>query len=102
LYLPASICIIQFHYDMRYIQRMNEPATNLAGVDLNLLLVFDALMAERSASRAGQRVGLSQPAVSNALGRLRQLFGDELFIKTPAGMAPTPRARRWRDRSASL
>jgi DNA-binding transcriptional LysR family regulator len=58
-----------------------------------LLLVFDALMAERSATRAGQRVGLSQPAVSNALGRLRQLFDDELFIKTPAGMAPTPRAQ---------
>jgi DNA-binding transcriptional LysR family regulator len=49
-------------------------------------------MTERSVTRAGQRVGLRQPAVSNALGRLRQLFGDELFIKTASGMLPTARA----------
>jgi DNA-binding transcriptional LysR family regulator len=65
---------------------------NLSGVDLNLLHVFDALMTERSVTRAGQRVGLTQPAVSNALGRLRQVFGDELFIKTANGMVPTARA----------
>jgi DNA-binding transcriptional LysR family regulator len=65
---------------------------NLSGVDLNLLHVFDALMTERSVTRAGQRVGLTQPAVSNALGRLRQVFDDELFIKTANGMVPTARA----------
>ena len=65
---------------------------NLAGVDLNLLVVFDALMAERHATRAGQRIGLSQPAVSKALNRLRYLFRDDLFIRSSDGMQPTARA----------
>ena len=65
---------------------------NLAGIDLNLLVVFDALIAEGSVTRAGERVGLSQPATSNALARLRRLTGDDLFIRTAAGLQPTPRA----------
>lgn len=65
---------------------------NFAAVDLNLLRVFDALMRERSATRAGERVGLSQPAVSAALGRLRHLLGDELFVRQANEMVPTPRA----------
>lgn len=65
---------------------------NLAAVDLNLLVVFDALMEERSVTRAGKRVGLTQPAVSNALARLRQLTKDDLFLRGPKGMRPTPRA----------
>jgi DNA-binding transcriptional LysR family regulator len=65
---------------------------NLAGVDLNLLVVFDALIAERQVTRAAQKVGLSQPAASNALRRLRDLFEDDLFVKTPQGMQPTPKA----------
>ena len=65
---------------------------NLAGFDLNLLLVFDALMSERSVTRAGARIGLSQPAVSAALNRLRHAFQDELFVRTHGAMAPTPRA----------
>jgi DNA-binding transcriptional LysR family regulator len=65
---------------------------NFAAVDLNLLRVFDALMHERSATRAGERVGLSQPAVSAALGRLRHLLGDELFVRQANEMVPTPRA----------
>lgn len=64
---------------------------NLAGFDLNLLLVFDALMAERNVTRAGGRVGLSQPAVSAALNRLRHAFRDELFVRAHGAMAPTPR-----------
>jgi len=64
----------------------------LGGLDLNLLLAFDALMAERSVSRASRRLGLSQPAFSNALGRLRQAVGDPLFTRTGGGMRPTPRA----------
>jgi DNA-binding transcriptional LysR family regulator len=67
-------------------------AMNFAAVDLNLLRVFDALMRERSATRAGERVGLSQPAVSAALGRLRHLLGDELFVRQANEMVPTPRA----------
>lgn len=65
---------------------------NLNGVDLNLLLAFDALMAERSVTRAGRRTGRTQPAMSAALARLRALFGDELFVRAPGGLQPTPRA----------
>ncbi len=65
---------------------------NLAALDLNLLIVFDAVMRERSVTRAGASIGRSQPAVSHALNRLRQLLGDELFVRTPSGMTPTPRA----------
>ncbi len=65
---------------------------NLAAIDLNLLVVFDALMIERSVTRAGKRVGLSQPATSNALARLRSLIDDELFLRTAAGLRPTPTA----------
>jgi DNA-binding transcriptional LysR family regulator len=65
---------------------------NLAGIDLNLLVVFDALMTEQQVTRAGERVGLSQPATSNALSRLRSLAADELFVRTATGLRPTPRA----------
>jgi DNA-binding transcriptional LysR family regulator len=65
---------------------------NLATIDLNLLVVFDALMIERNVTRAGQRIGLSQPAMSAALGRLRHIVGDELLVRRTGGMDPTPRA----------
>ena len=67
---------------------------NVADVDLNLLRVFDAVLREHGVTPAAARLGLSQPAVSNALARLRGLFGDALFVRTPAGMAPTPFARQ--------
>jgi DNA-binding transcriptional LysR family regulator len=66
----------------------------LEEIDLNLLVVFKQLLAERSVSRAAEALGLSQPAVSNALARLRKLLGDELFLRTPAGMEPTPFAEQ--------
>lgn len=62
---------------------------NLRSLDLNLLVVFDAMMRERHVTRAAQAVGLSQPAFSNALARLRERLGDELFIRTSGGMRPT-------------
>jgi len=65
---------------------------NLGTVDLNLLIVFDALMQEHNLTRAGRRLGLSQPATSHALARLRHMLNDDLFIRTPEGMQPTPRA----------
>src|SRR5258705_11643547 len=65
---------------------------NWGAFDLNLLIVFDAVMQERSVTRAGNRIGLSQPAVSHALNRLRHMLKDELFVRTPEGMVPTPRA----------
>ncbi len=64
---------------------------NLRNIDLNLLVILNALMEERHVTRAAQQVGLSQPAMSGALNRLRQLFQDDLLIRTPAGMEPTPR-----------
>ncbi len=68
--------------------------TNWGTVDLNLLIVFDAVMQERNLTRAGKRLGLSQPAASHALARLRQMLHDDLFIRTPDGMRPTPRAEQ--------
>jgi DNA-binding transcriptional LysR family regulator len=62
--------------------------------DLNLLIVFDAIKQAKSLTRAGRRLGMSQPAVSHALGRLRHLLKDDLFVRTPEGMVPTPRAER--------
>jgi DNA-binding transcriptional LysR family regulator len=61
-------------------------------LDLNLLRVFDALLEERSVTRAGARLGLTQSAVSHALNRLRHGMDDELFVRGPDGMHPTPRA----------
>ena len=65
---------------------------NLAAIDLKLLVVFDAVYAEGSVSRAAARLGMSQPALSNALNRLRLLLNDRLFLRTADGMRPTPRA----------
>lgn len=65
---------------------------NLHGIDLNLLVAFDALNAERNVTRAGTRIGRTQPAMSAALARLRILLRDELFVRGPSGLQPTPRA----------
>jgi DNA-binding transcriptional LysR family regulator len=64
----------------------------LAGIDLNLLTSLDALLESQSVTRAARRLGVTQPAVSHALRRLRDLLGDELLVRTPKGMRPTPRA----------
>lgn len=65
---------------------------NLARVDLNLLVALDALLTERSVTKAAARIGIGQSAMSHNLGRLRELFGDELMTRAPEGMRPTPRA----------
>lgn len=65
---------------------------NLSAIDLNLLVVLDAVLTEKSATRAARRLGVTQPAVSNALSRLRDLFGDPLVVRNGRGLAPTPRA----------
>lgn len=66
---------------------------SIAALDLNLLVVFDAILKERNITLAGQRIGLSQPAMSSALGRLRKTFNDPLFVRTGNGMQPTPYAQ---------
>jgi DNA-binding transcriptional LysR family regulator len=65
---------------------------NIKDIDLNLLVFFDALMRERSVSRAAQQLEISQPALSNALSRLRKQLGDPLLIRTSRGMKPTEKA----------
>lgn len=65
---------------------------NLSRLDLNLLVAFDALLTERSVTRAAARIGLGQSAMSHNLARLRALFGDELLTRGADGMRPTPRA----------
>lgn len=65
---------------------------NVSRLDLNLLVVFDALMHERNVTRAARRLFLSQPAVSHALGRLRTALGDPLLVRSGREMRPTPRA----------
>lgn len=66
---------------------------NFAAFDLNLLRVFDAMMVEHNTTRAGARVGLSQPAVSSALRRLRDVTGDDLFVRSGNKMVPTAGAK---------
>lgn len=65
---------------------------NLRDLDLNLLVIFNQLLMDRSVSTAAERLGLTQPAISNALKRLRKALNDELFLRTSRGMEPTPYA----------
>lgn len=67
---------------------------NLKETDLNLFIAFDVIYTEKNLTKAGQVLGITQPAVSNALSRLRELFGDDLFIRTSKGMVPTPVANQ--------
>src|SRR6201991_5283458 len=76
---------------MTYIHSMN-----LSSLNLNLLVALDALLKEASVSRAAMRIGLSQPAASHALQRLRDLIGDPLLIRTGPRMELTPRAQALR------
>jgi DNA-binding transcriptional LysR family regulator len=67
---------------------------NVTDLDLNLLRAFDAVLRDGSVTAAAERLGLSQPALSNALSRLRRLLGDRLFMRTAGGMRPTPFAQQ--------
>ena len=68
----------------------------LRRLDLTLLLVFEETMTSGKLSSAARRLGLTQSAISHAVGRLRDVFGDALFVRTPRGVQPTPRARELR------
>jgi DNA-binding transcriptional LysR family regulator len=65
---------------------------NIESIDLNLLRLFDAIWRRRNVSQAAEELGLSQPAASQGLGRLRRQLGDALFHRAPGGVQPTPRA----------
>ena len=66
---------------------------NFRTLDLNLLRVFDEVMSERSLTRAAENLAITQPAVSNAMRRLRDAMGDELLVRHGQGVQPTPRAQ---------
>jgi DNA-binding transcriptional LysR family regulator len=66
----------------------------LSDIDLNQLVLFQRLMVEQSVSKVAEKMGLTQPAVSNTLAKLRRQFGDDLFVRTPTGMMPTPFAEQ--------
>src|SRR5437763_11783860 len=85
--MAAKLAFFQSIQDMISIRLMN-----LAALDLNLLVALDALLREGSVSRAALRIGLSQPAASHALQRLRDLIGDTLLVRNGARMELTPRA----------
>lgn len=77
------------------IAMVKEPADiHLRSVDLNLLTVFDAVMQMQNITRAANSLGMSQPAVSNAVARLKVMFNDELFVRCGRGIQPTMRARQ--------
>lgn len=67
-------------------------AMHLASLDLNLIVALDALLAEQSVTKAADKIGITQSAMSHALARLRSVTGDELLVRTAGGMVPTPRA----------
>ncbi len=71
-------------------------------VDLNLFVVFDAVYTEGNLTRAAELLSITQPAVSNALARLRQSLNDQLFVRTPEGVTPTPLAKTLSDLCARL
>ncbi len=77
-----------------YITRMNE--VHLGGIDMNLLFALDALLTEKSVTRAATRIGVTQSAASHALARLRKITGDELLVRGRDGMIPTARAEAMR------
>src|SRR6478735_12072636 len=78
-------------------------AMNFRTLDLNLLRVFAAVMLERNVTRAASQLAMTQPAVSNALRRLREATGDELFVTVPSGVVPTAHAEAlWPEVRAAL
>src|SRR5580765_3894625 len=77
---------------MREVNHVDRRRRSLSAIDIELLRLFDALHRERHVTRAARVSGLSQPAMSRALLRMRAAFEDELFVRTPKGMMPTPRA----------
>ncbi|WP_292221814.1 LysR family transcriptional regulator [Mesorhizobium sp.] len=94
-YLPGSLSVVQSIFDISIFPSVincRRPSVNLAAVDLNLLVAFDALLSEGSVSAAAARIGLSQPAMSKRLARLRRLFADDLFVRHADGVRPTEKA----------
>src|SRR6267143_7014926 len=73
-------------------------AMDVRGLDLNLLIPLRALLTERHVTRAAEKLGITQPAMSASLARLRTLFGDQLLVRGPKGLAPTPRAEQLHER----
>lgn len=91
--IGEAVNYLKLYVSIFFIYRVNSMRpTNLRSVDLNLLPVFDAIYQARNMSRAAERLGMSQPAISLALGRLRDLLDDPLFVRGRGAMQPTARA----------
>lgn len=82
--------------------KFNIHCMDIRSIDLNLIPVLDALLRQRSATLAARELDMSQSALSSALARLRRLLGDELFVRTGRGLAPTPRAAALADVVAGI
>src|SRR5215831_14073601 len=85
---------LAYHPANELIELRSISAMHLAKVDLNLFVVFETIYAEGGITRASRRLNLSQPAISHALARLREMFDDPLFVRHGHAMMPTPLARR--------
>jgi DNA-binding transcriptional LysR family regulator len=85
--------LVMFTIHQAYDVAMSKPSINLRTFDLNLLKVFDTVMAERSLTKAAEQLALTQPAVSNALRRLRDALDDELLVRKGRTLEPTPRGQ---------
>lgn len=83
----------EYYSDTIFTNRITKPSVNFRTLDLNLLRVFDAVMAEGSLTRSAGVLAMTQPAVSHALKRLHDAVGEALFVRTAHGMSPTPRAQ---------
>ena len=90
--VPLNPSFRKWHLNIRNILNRNNKLQNLARIDMPLLLLFEALLAEGNLTRAAARIGMAQPSASKALDRLRDLFADPLFLRAPGGMRATPRA----------
>src|SRR5258705_6168360 len=97
---PDATCVVlskpKLHPRQSIVERMlfmlDIRTMNINAVNLNVLVALDALLEERSVTRAARRVGVTQPAMSNTLAHLRTLLDDPLFRRTSHGLEPTPRA----------
>src|SRR5262245_23055323 len=96
-YMTASLlslgCVRTRHLCHSWLSSPIMNDVHIAAFDLNLLLTFETLWSERNVTRAARRVGLSQSALSHALRRLRLQLDDPLFLNSPRGLMPTPRAQ---------
>ena len=90
--MTGELNMLKENTEYKLASEVENTKPQLRTVDLNLLTVFDAVMQEQNITRAAHSLGMSQPAVSNAVSRLKVMFNDELFVRYGRGIQPTARA----------